>query len=103
MPGRPRAGAQCGLGASAPPSARNEAEDGGLTRLGREPPCPTGSGGGRSRAMHQLRSPLRFIALGCLLALPSTLGCQKTDPEPESRPAAETKPDPTPAQTPTPV
>jgi peptidyl-prolyl cis-trans isomerase A (cyclophilin A) len=53
--------------------------------------------------MHQFRSPLRFIALGCLLALPSTLGCQKTDPEPESRPAAETKPDPTPAQTPTPV
>jgi peptidyl-prolyl cis-trans isomerase A (cyclophilin A) len=55
--------------------------------------------------MHQLGSTLRFITLGSLLALPVTLSCQKTDPEPESR-AVETKPEPTPppaAQTAAPV
>jgi len=55
--------------------------------------------------MYQLRSPLRFVAVGCLLALPGTLGCQKTEVEPESRPVTETKPEPTPpaAQTAAPV
>src|SRR5215203_2972438 len=39
--------------------------------------------------MHQLGSTVRFITLGSLLALPLTLGCQKSEPEPESKAAAE--------------
>jgi len=53
--------------------------------------------------MHQLGNTVRFVTLGCLLL---GLGCQKSQPEPESQPAAEATPEPvTPpaAQTPTPV
>jgi peptidyl-prolyl cis-trans isomerase A (cyclophilin A) len=56
--------------------------------------------------MHQLGSSVRFIALGSLLALPFTLGCQKAAPEPESKAApdqpAPITPPPT-EQTATPV
>ncbi len=56
-------------------------------------------------AMHQLGSTVRFVTLGCLLALPLGLGCQKSDPEPESKPVAATPEPVTPpaAQTPAPV
>jgi peptidyl-prolyl cis-trans isomerase A (cyclophilin A) len=55
--------------------------------------------------MHQLGSTVRFITLGSLLALPLTLGCQKAEPEPESKSAAErpAAATPAPAQAATPV
>ena len=40
-------------------------------------------------AMNQLGSNLRFVTLGSVLAVSLALGCQKAEPEPESKPAAE--------------
>ena len=55
-------------------------------------------------AMNQLGSNLRFVTLGSVLAVSLALGCQKAEPEPESRDVAEATPvTPPAAQTATPV
>ena len=54
--------------------------------------------------MNPLGSNARFATLGSLLALSLALGCQKTEPEPESKPTAEVAaPTPPAAQTAAPV